>query len=71
MKKSKNHLIQKFLENNLSENEAIQFKEWLDKPGNKERLKDDIQLNYLINIWLSKFDTAKAYRKNKQIRIFF
>lgn len=68
MKKSKNHLIQKFLENNLSENEAIQFKEWLDKPGNKERLKDDIQLNYLINIWLSKFDTAKAYRKNKQIR---
>jgi hypothetical protein len=68
MQNTDDYLIQKFLKNELSREEAIQLKDWLAKPENKEKLKDDIQLNHLINTWLQGFDTEKAYEENKQLR---
>lgn len=68
MKNIDDNIIQKFLKNELSREKVIQLKEWLKRPENRKKLKDDIQLNHLINTWLQEFDAEKAYEANKQLR---
>lgn len=65
MGKKRKRTIEKFLNDELSESEIRELKTWLEKPENKEFLKNEIQLYHLINNSILSFDSLKAYNKTK------
>ncbi|MNK15555.1 fec operon regulator FecR [compost metagenome] len=67
MKESIQELITKFLENELSQDEANMLKSWMELPENKLFLQKEIQLYHLVNAYCETFDAEKAYQKHLSV----
>jgi hypothetical protein len=64
VKQSPKNLIDKFLRNELTQEEAETLITWMEDPKNKSFLKQEIQLYHLINAYCLFFDAEKAYNSN-------
>lgn len=61
MKERPDHLVTKFLNNELTPSEEAQLLEWMESPGGRVFLKKEVQLKHLILESLHRFDAAGAY----------
>jgi ferric-dicitrate binding protein FerR (iron transport regulator) len=67
MKKTPELLIKKFLANELNSEEALQLKEWMQIPENRNFLKKEVQINHLLIDYFQEFDAEKAYKETEPV----